>query len=1379
MSEEGDDDGINFEEFEEIVIEKINNYFSSNNNALLSYENLEDFLKEIEFDDYCSSEDDKDTLWQSFMKYGKDDKVDAEGIKKGMHEFINFLQNGNEENNDENDENKEIKENKDEQRLTRVSRLIMKNDVNTVNRLVLNKYKQKALEEYDCLDIQTLIQLKRIFSFLNIDENNKNIIPVERIEQIINKHKSINLDKNEVIKYIHYLSCDDKPLEEITTININNTIFSEIDALLEEKLANEDIDIFDISDDDDEGKEDPLDLLDEVLQKLEATKENSLALKEMKNNLAKINKDYTETVNKFLEDNLDENQNENINNIEEMGIGAMEKMEKFDEFINDLTKDQKTSIKKIHSLKKCIMAINKEMNQIKDDYKDIYEKYNNNQELDLNEEMERLYDENTALDEELKAKKEQISELINERAEKDNQINDLYIKLEEAQRDEKDLKKQLSDLKKAAAKNKEEYDNLMDNVLKKMEKKENEEIMERNRIKEMIEKQIQNEEDKKDGEKGQNEKFDFKALNDIDNMNISLTDKLIKKKKILSQLSSDQLMEYVLKLERLNINLKSEKNKKDQKIKELEEKLNQSSKTLTSNKKEIGSLNIEIKKLKNIISNLQNEVKTNEVFRPSKAMNSQIRISRISKLYTEDINARKFNAFKVENKIKNSNDYFKNMAFNINGKKPIKQTKLKDQNINQKLTKEQKTNLAPQNIMNDIYGKDDKNNDDQNKEENEPNPNPQQNNSENNDNKEEPNNKNNFEISKNEENTIEGQKNEYNNSPQNGIEFNFQSGMDIVNEEGEEIVVDNINDINLGGSNKELFEIKEENINENDEKEDNNDNNKPISSFFESKPLENNLENVDEKKEEINMIERETIQVKNNQNEGLEEMLRVQMDDGNNEEEENEDNLGRISEHNSEKKNENQMSKYGMEIGGKKRKKSAHDNNIKSSGDIMASMNSKNILEEVANTIEDTFEINDCDEININNEEPKQNNLEINSNKIQISKTVKEDDLQISNNNVNINSDPKNTKKDNFEISKSGMLEVEDKNNPNASPNKNKIEISSQNSTSINSNPNSKSQIIIQQVSNTNIDAKRTSSRIRREIENNNYDYYSLFHEDYVLRKLNQLNDKANEKNIYSDQIYLLTNGRKLEKRLILLTPSHIFIIEPKEAEFVLTMEKTELAKIAISNQNLNILILLRHKADNIIFLTLRRMDLLNFIKKYYHQSQKPIRFTYEDSFKMRIKGKETQLSVKDKIFTTLSNFDGAIKIGYLQKMSPILFKTFSERLAVLTSIGLIIFNDPTKPPERLYPIIGSKINKALGNKYKRPNCFEILTPNGETKVFAAYKERELNSWLEEFEKVKKDFRNKMKKLDTVNKLEFIDNNNDLFDVQEEDDEEEIIPNKK
>ena len=55
---------------------------------------------------------------------------------------------------------------------------------------------------------------------------------------------------------------------------------------------------------------------------------------------------------------------------------------------------------------------------------------------------------------------------------------------------------------------------------------------------------------------------------------------------------------------------------------------------------------------------------------------------------------------------------------------------------------------------------------------------------------------------------------------------------------------------------------------------------------------------------------------------------------------------------------------------------------------------------------------------------------------------------------------------------------------------------------------------------------------------------------------------------------------------------------------------------------------------------------------------------------------------------------------------------------------------------------------------------------------------------MEEFDRVKKDFSNRMKKLDTVNKIEFIDNKNNLFDVKEEEDddddnEEDIIPNNK
>ena len=1368
---DGEGGGIDFDNLESEVNTKIDNYFSGNNNELLSYENLDDFLKEIGLYDLWNSEEEKDELWQALMKYSANDKVDAEGAKKGLHDLLN---KEDDDNNNQEDNDNEIKENKEGNLLTRISRLT-KTD-GTMNKLVLNKYKQKAYDEYDSLDNQTLIQFKKIFKLLNIDEEGKNIISVQTIEKIVEKNKFIKLDKNEIIKYINFLSCDDKPLEEINTITINNTIYSEIDALLQEKLMDEDLDNYE-EDEDDEGEkgEDPLDILDEIQRKIESNKDNSLALKEMKNTLVQENKNFSDTVIKIIQETNEENQNENINIIEEMGVEAKEKIDKFDEYILNMTKEQQSTIKKLHSLKKSIVHFNNEMSILKEDYKAIYEKYNNNQDIEADEQMERLLDENMTLNQEINSKKDEISQLLNERAEKDNEINSLYLKIEEGQKLENDLKKQITELKIAAAKSKEEYDNLMDNVMSKMEEKEKEEKMERNRIKEMLEKQLKTEGDKDNSE-------NIKALNEIDNMNISLTDKLMKKKQILSQLSHEQLMEYTLKLERLNINIKSDKNKKEQKIKELEEKLNKLNQEITGNKKEIGSKNIEIKRLQKTITDLKKEVKANEIYRPSIAMNTQMRVSRISKLNTIGINALKFKDLKAENEVKNSNDYSKNVSFNIDGKKQFQtSSKLKDKFTNEK----KQNNFSPQNIMNTMYGddkidedaeQDDKDDADETKEKKE------------------------FEISKNAEENIEGEKNNNFTPTQNGIEFNVQSDINI-NQEGGEIVVDNINDINLGGNEQGLFDIKEEeNANEIEEQKDNTQKN-PLNSFFDSKPdsKEINLQITSDKKEEnINNIniegerERETIQVKNNNQMafgGLEDMIFREMENNDEEEEEDDINklqLGRVSEFKTEFKNELQISnKYGMDFDGKKRKKSSHENNIKSSGDIMQGISSKALLEKVANSTE-------------NNEEQKNNKLDINSsNQINLQMSnEKKNDFQINNEiNDKIEDEPKKEeKKQIFEISNSNNINVENKedkniiikNNQNMPSNKNSIEISSQGSTPMPlSNKSNNNKIIFEHTSNNNIQInERNSQKIknekeRQQIENNNYDYYSLFHESSVKLKLREKNDNANERNIYSDQIYLLTEKKKLEKRLILLTPSYIYIIEPKEMRFEIIFEKTELEKLAISNLNLSILILVRYKADNIILLTLRRMDLLKFIKEQYIQSKKPIRITYEDTFKIRIKGKIQELSVKDKIFSTLSNLDGAIKIGYLQKMNQLIFKTFNEKLVALTSIGLIVFNDPHKPPERLYPIIGSKITKAIATKYKRQNCFEILTPSGETKVFSAYKERDLNSWIEEFEKVKKDFRDKMRKLDTVNKLEFIDNKTDLFNVKEEDEEDEIIPNNK
>ena len=96
--EEGEEGNINLDEFKEEINNRLDNYFSENKNVLLSYGDLEDFLKAIELYEYWNTEDDKDAIWQKLKKYSKDDKVDSEGIKKGMHDFINFLQNGDDEN---------------------------------------------------------------------------------------------------------------------------------------------------------------------------------------------------------------------------------------------------------------------------------------------------------------------------------------------------------------------------------------------------------------------------------------------------------------------------------------------------------------------------------------------------------------------------------------------------------------------------------------------------------------------------------------------------------------------------------------------------------------------------------------------------------------------------------------------------------------------------------------------------------------------------------------------------------------------------------------------------------------------------------------------------------------------------------------------------------------------------------------------------------------------------------------------------------------------------------------------------------------------------------------------------------------------------------
>lgn len=57
-------------------------------------------------------------------------------------------------------------------------------------------------------------------------------------------------------------------------------------------------------------------------------------------------------------------------------------------------------------------------------------------------------------------------------------------------------------------------------------------------------------------------------------------------------------------------------------------------------------------------------------------------------------------------------------------------------------------------------------------------------------------------------------------------------------------------------------------------------------------------------------------------------------------------------------------------------------------------------------------------------------------------------------------------------------------------------------------------------------------------------------------------------------------------------------------------------------------------------------------------------------------------------------NFINSQKHGYLDKISDSWFKKnqWKEKYGVLTNIGLLLYDDPTKEPNRLIPIIDTKI---------------------------------------------------------------------------------------
>ena len=1441
------------ENFQEQLIEKIKIYYESNP-PITSKDELDNFLSAIDLLEVWNSEEEKGEVWEYISKYMKDSKIDCEGTIQGIKDLLSQ------------EEEQQVADNEPPQKetvLSRLSRLSTRgNAQGPTNKLALNKYKERAIEEYDCLDSNSLIQFKKIFALLKLKNSNWKI-KYDELNEICSKHKFIKIDINDIWKYLSFCVYEEniKNLENKKEYIINSDILEEVQAFIDQKIINDDLEYDSENEPGDNESassaekkayksEDALTLIGKILKRTINSNENNMILSDIKNDIRKINYSMIDCGYKIL--NKEELSMESMEANKEL---LNEKIYQMEEFINETRRENENNISKMELLKESIIKTNEDIKLMNEDYKNLLEKYNNNQELDIDEETERLLDENMMLTQEKEKKEQEIQKLLEDKKNMRKEYETLLMNYEDSIREKNEITQEMSEIKINNYKLKSDYDKLLSDIMKVDDNE-----------KEKKSKKKDKKEDKTDERKSLSYEDQLKELKILNNSTIGDSEKISRKKNILKDMNNEKLIKYILEIDRINQSLSNERNSKEKKIYEL----NQKNVDLNNQIKKLHQKNVDLeeenKNMQTKIENLNNEVKNNEIFRPSIAMNSQMRISRLSKLNTVGINQQKFIASK---------------GVGFSTKKNVGTFKLKDKNINAQIGSQgQKTKF--ENIAMDLYGvkevdseeedKDKENNKNEKKIDFEPsNQNDFGISKENKNNKFDINNNdinikgkeqiNNNEIGINNQINISGQNNNNNqniinnnainlsgenkitlddkkesglktdtnqyvisgkdksiyNIKESGILFNINKEINSKNNT-DAVIIENINDINLTSGDTNFFGEKDSNENIDLNKNNNNNNffetqnnnniffeekeNKKSNEFnieknnntlFDAKP-----QNKDYQISSMNFQKKENVKDEEN----LEEVQTLKIDSLMGNLLDNETLISNVNDSSKINTNSNNISKY------KKEEEKSEQNNKNNNTDKIEKGNEINIINNRnsgSTEQKDDFErertntviVKSCDKrdsgslenimftgiqeegFNIENVSKKEPLIQNNSNNINIlgEKNIKEDEK-----------DKINPQKKDYQIQKNNERQIvmaqpnkmfqntinTNTNNFSINSDTNNIRDQSQSLTEkeINSQfrmgsiphkmemfPSHKNSVYSQNFSQSSYhlsaQGKAPSKNELEEMRNNNNDYYSLYQEEYIQKKLKEEKDNCTEFEIYSDQIFLFDEKKHLTKKFIMITPHNIYIIEPKEMRFIKIIKKEKISSFQISNKNINI-ILFEIKSDNIVIETLRRMDLLLYLREHFRNDKNLIKFKYEDNFKVKIKGKEQNISVKDKIFANLSNFDGAQKIGYLLKLKYegklIIKNIFKEKLFILTSIGLIMFDEPSSAPKKLYPIIGSTIEKIEGTKYGRENCFRITFLSGKKKVFATRKKRELDSWLKEFDRIIKEFQNKMKQLDTMNK---------------------------
>ena len=611
-------------DFEKILSEKTKNYFEKENK--ITKDNLSKYLEYVGLLDFWSTEEEKNYFWGVLEKYSDNNELNLEGTLKGINEFFNDV----EEQNNDNENNKNS---------------ILNNRISTGN-------KKNFLNYFDNIDIEKIRELRKVFSLLNLQMNEN--VSITKIKEILNKYNFIKITQDELIQFFELICNKDKNElnQENTFFTINFELYSQMMSLMEQKLLeNNDNFCRESKSINYEVNEDPIEMTENLINIEKGIYEYLKGIYDIKNVFLDMKEQIISNYDKILLHSKDENEENLKENILTCDDVFNQKIKDFDNFINEIQINSHKKEDKLVYLKHSIFELKNEYQNLQNDYMNIQQNNLNekNDLIEMNEQINKLIQENKIINEQYENRKYEIKKLKKELNDKDNEFNLFKIQYKEILNENKNKINEIENLKIDNKNLKSNYDQLINEIYVKINQ--------------------ENERNKMNLEIKRNTNFES-------DLNIHISEE----NKKLYPSNYDKLLIYTSELDKTNQELNDKINSLTEIISKKEEKLLNIKNELNKEKESNIILKSQNIKLQDKIEDLNKDIEINQLFRPSKMLN-QFRLSRLSNLNNNNLrnsNLLFINPNKIKEKVNNP---FENNNNNENKTKQIKLSETKIDSI--------------------------------------------------------------------------------------------------------------------------------------------------------------------------------------------------------------------------------------------------------------------------------------------------------------------------------------------------------------------------------------------------------------------------------------------------------------------------------------------------------------------------------------------------------------------------------------------------------------------------------------------------------------------------------------------------------------------------